>query len=143
LQGGYKASGLPKLSTSNVLVCSRGGGGGMVQVRMVVLKVLWNHGIAAETMLVHSPNLHDQFSYAQERNIPYLVIINKEVWEANQMVRVKCLGSKGVEEDVAVVEVGRWLSGAISGGGGGGDGGGGGGEEQGRESRRGRRREER
>lgn len=70
------ATGLWRLSNSEALVCSRGGGG-LLMERMQLLRTLWDAAIPAETLPLVAPSMQEQYGFASSRNIPWLVIISK------------------------------------------------------------------
>jgi translation initiation factor 2-alpha kinase 4 len=87
------AAGLRRLSASDVLVCSRGAGGkaapprgrltertsGRLMERVRLLRLLWDAGVAAETLPSAAPSLTDSFAHANAVGIPWLVIIADEM----------------------------------------------------------------
>ena len=76
------------LSLSEVLVCSRGGGG-MLRERMAVVQSLWAAGIAAETVPRASPSVQAQFAHAHARGVRALVSLAPEAYTHNQRVKVR------------------------------------------------------
>lgn len=58
----------------NILVCSRGGGGLLVE-RMELVAELWQENFKAEFVPVPDPSLTEQYEYANEHDIKCLVII--------------------------------------------------------------------
>ena len=118
------SAGLARLSASDVLVCSRGSGsGGAVDAtgrltertnmrlmeRVRILRMLWDAGVAAETLPSAAPSLTDQFDYATSHGIPWLVIVNADEVTSTETVRLKHLHSK-LEEDVPVADLARQMS---------------------------------
>ncbi|KFK40246.1 hypothetical protein AALP_AA3G349200 [Arabis alpina] len=83
-----------EVSTS-VLVCSRGGGGLLVQ-RMELAAELWEKSIKAEFVSTPDPSLTEQYEYANEHDIKCLVIITESGVTENQIefVKVRHLESK-------------------------------------------------
>jgi translation initiation factor 2-alpha kinase 4 len=63
-------------ATVEVLVCSRGGGGLLVE-RMQVVAELWAANIKAEYVCAPAPSLTEQYEYAHEHGIKWLVIITE------------------------------------------------------------------
>ncbi|XP_020881013.1 eIF-2-alpha kinase GCN2 isoform X1 [Arabidopsis lyrata subsp. lyrata] len=76
-----------EVSTS-VLVCSRGGGGLLVQ-RMELVAELWEKSIKAEFVPTPDPSLTEQYEYANEHEIKCLVIIAESGVAQNQIEFVK------------------------------------------------------
>jgi eukaryotic translation initiation factor 2-alpha kinase 4 len=76
------------LSLSEVLVCSRGGGG-MLRERMEVLRELWGAGVAAETMHRTCPSAQEQYQFAHARGIRALVFVLPDLFTHNQRVKVR------------------------------------------------------
>ncbi|KAL2249418.1 UNVERIFIED_CONTAM: eIF-2-alpha kinase GCN2, partial [Sesamum indicum] len=58
----------------NVLVCSRGGGGLLVE-RMELVAELWEENIKAEFVPLRDPSLTEQYEYASEHDIKCLIVI--------------------------------------------------------------------
>ncbi|ESR56275.1 hypothetical protein CICLE_v100232702mg, partial [Citrus x clementina] len=59
---------------TSVLVCSRGGGGLLVE-RMELVAELWEENIKAQFVPVPDPSLTEQYEYASEHDIKCLVIL--------------------------------------------------------------------
>ncbi|XP_023638005.1 eIF-2-alpha kinase GCN2 isoform X2 [Capsella rubella] len=76
-----------EVSTS-VLVCSRGGGGLLVQ-RMELVAELWEKSIKAEFVPTPDPSLTEQYEYANEHEIKCLVIITESGVAERQIEFVK------------------------------------------------------
>ncbi|KAF8110727.1 hypothetical protein N665_0079s0043 [Sinapis alba] len=73
---------------TSVLVCSRGGGGLLVQ-RMELVAELWEKSIKAEFVPTPDPSLTEQYEYANEHEIKCLVIITEPGVTQNQIEFVK------------------------------------------------------
>ncbi|KAF2589691.1 hypothetical protein F2Q70_00041134 [Brassica cretica] len=73
---------------TSVLVCSRGGGGLLVQ-RMELVAELWEKSIKAEFLPTPDPSLTEQYEYANEHEIKCLVIITEPGVAQNQIEFVK------------------------------------------------------
>ncbi len=70
-----------------MLVCSRGGDGGLAQ-RMALVAALWGSGVAAELMPRLAPSLAEQYAYAQMRGVRAVVILgDKEAAGGDVKVR--------------------------------------------------------
>jgi hypothetical protein len=81
------------LSTAEVLVASRGGGG-MLTERMEVVSLLWRSGnLPAETMQVMDASAKQQYLYAHARGVKALVILDPtlELKGAVKVCTVSCL----------------------------------------------------
>lgn len=77
-----------RLSTAEVLVASRGGGG-MLKERMAVVSLLWRAGnLPAETMQVLEPSAKQQYLYAHARGVKALVILESPSFELKEAVKV-------------------------------------------------------
>ncbi|KAH9310730.1 hypothetical protein KI387_025765, partial [Taxus chinensis] len=63
---------------TSVLVCSRGGGG-LLKERMEVVAELWDANIKAEFVCTPAPSLTEQYEYAHEHGIKWLVIITEDL----------------------------------------------------------------
>lgn len=63
---------------TSVLVCSRGGGG-LLKERMEVVAELWDANIKAEFVCAPAPSLTEQYEYANEHGIKWLVIISEDL----------------------------------------------------------------
>ncbi|KAH7572811.1 hypothetical protein JRO89_XS03G0018000 [Xanthoceras sorbifolium] len=61
-------------TSTSVLVCSRGGGGLLVE-RMELVAELWEENIKAQFVPIPDPSLTEQYEYASEHDIKCLVII--------------------------------------------------------------------
>ncbi|CAI9778226.1 unnamed protein product [Fraxinus pennsylvanica] len=80
----------------NVLVCSRGGGGLLVE-RMELVAELWEENIKAELVPLCDPSLTEQYEYASEHDIKCLVIIDTGVSQKGS-VKVRHLELKKEKE---------------------------------------------
>ncbi|KAJ4844021.1 eukaryotic translation initiation factor 2-alpha kinase [Turnera subulata] len=83
-------------TSSSVLVCSRGGGGLLVQ-RMELVAELWDENIKAEFVPVPDPSLTEQYEYASEHDIRCLVIMDAGVTQT-EIVKVRHLELKKGKE---------------------------------------------
>ncbi|KAG0591417.1 hypothetical protein KC19_1G174500 [Ceratodon purpureus] len=83
---------------TEVLVCSRGGGG-LLAERMEVVARLWAANIKAEYMCDSAPSLTEQYQYAHEHGIKWLVIITEAALSLQQTVKVRHLDLK-IENEV-------------------------------------------
>lgn len=70
-----------------VLVCSRGGGG-LLRERMQVAAELWAGNLHAQFLAAAAPSLTEQYEYAHEHGIKWLVIITEEKLSAADSVKV-------------------------------------------------------
>ncbi|XP_020589730.1 eIF-2-alpha kinase GCN2 isoform X2 [Phalaenopsis equestris] len=61
---------------TNVLVCSKGGGGLLLE-RMELVAELWQANMKAEFVLLPDPSLTEQYEYAAEHDIKCLIIITE------------------------------------------------------------------
>jgi serine/threonine protein kinase/histidyl-tRNA synthetase len=120
------SAGFNRLSASDVLVCSRGSGGGTrigsggagsrltertsgkLMERARLLRLLWDAGISAEMLPSAAPSLTDQFAYANTHGIPWLVIVNADEVTSTDVVKIKHLHSR-LEDDVPVAELTKFL----------------------------------
>ncbi|KAJ7980699.1 protein kinase family protein [Quillaja saponaria] len=75
-------------ASTSVLVCSRGGGGLLVE-RMGLVAELWEENIKAEFVPSPDPSLTEQYEYANEHDIKCLVIININDMDVSQTGSVK------------------------------------------------------
>eukprot|EP00899_Mesostigma_viride_P013262 jgi/Mesvir1/21937/Mv12105-RA.1 len=82
---------------TDVLICARGGGG-LLQERMRLVAQLWDAGIKAEMVYTAAPSLTEQYEYATERGIKWLVIISQALLSSSDFVKVKHLDAKGETE---------------------------------------------
>ncbi|VVB06249.1 unnamed protein product [Arabis nemorensis] len=102
-----------EVSTS-VLVCSRGGGGLLIQ-RMELVAELWEKCIKAEFVSTPDPSLTEQYEYANEHDIKCLVIITESGVTQDQIefVKVRHLETKR-EKVVQREELVRFLLDAMA-----------------------------
>eukprot|EP00850_Spirogloea_muscicola_P010860 SM000065S20209 [mRNA] locus=s65:314038:324123:+ [translate_table: standard] len=82
---------------TDALVCSRGGGG-LLKERMEVVADLWAGGIKAEYLSSLAPSLTDQYEYARQKHIKWLIIITEAILSSTDAVKVRHLDSKTEEE---------------------------------------------
>ncbi|XP_075085700.1 eIF-2-alpha kinase GCN2 isoform X2 [Nicotiana tabacum] len=82
---------------TNVLVCSRGGGGLLIE-RMELLAELWEENIRAEFVPLCDPSLTEQYEYANEHDIKCLVIITDTCVSQKDSVKVRHLELKKEKE---------------------------------------------
>eukprot|EP00850_Spirogloea_muscicola_P013114 SM000087S23396 [mRNA] locus=s87:428700:439817:+ [translate_table: standard] len=82
---------------TDALVCSRGGGG-LLKERMEVVAELWAGGIKAEYLSSLAPSLTDQYEYARQKHIKWLIIITEAILSSTDAVKVRHLDSKTEEE---------------------------------------------
>ncbi|KAI4302752.1 hypothetical protein MLD38_038463 [Melastoma candidum] len=80
-------------ATSMVLVCSKGGGG-LLTERMELASELWEENIRAEFVPLPDPSLTEQYEYANEHGIKYLVIIMDASSSQYDYVKVRHLELK-------------------------------------------------
>ncbi|PKI74220.1 hypothetical protein CRG98_005458 [Punica granatum] len=73
---------------TSVLVCSRGGGGLLVE-RMELAAELWEENIKAEIVPVPDPSLTEQYEYANEHDIKCLVILTDASVSQSDSVKVR------------------------------------------------------
>ncbi|GLT96768.1 hypothetical protein SLE2022_143680 [Rubroshorea leprosula] len=99
-------------ATTNILVCSRGGGGLLVE-RMELVAELWEENIKAEFVPVPDPSLTEQYEYASEHDIKCLVIITDMGVSQTGIVKVRYLDPKR-EKDVERENLVRFLLDAIA-----------------------------
>ncbi|KAM3303594.1 eIF-2-alpha kinase GCN2 isoform X1 [Capsicum chacoense] len=82
---------------TNVLVCSRGGGGLLIE-RMELLADLWEENIRAEFVPLRDPSLTEQYEYANEHDLKCLVIITDTGVSQKDSVKVRHLELKKEKE---------------------------------------------
>nr|XP_007131951.1 hypothetical protein PHAVU_011G054400g [Phaseolus vulgaris]ESW03945.1 hypothetical protein PHAVU_011G054400g [Phaseolus vulgaris] len=73
--------------STNILVCSRGGGGLLVE-RMELVAELWEENLKAEFVPTPDPSLTEQYEYANEHGIKCLVIIADTDFSLTDSVKV-------------------------------------------------------
>ncbi|KAF2322118.1 hypothetical protein GH714_006971 [Hevea brasiliensis] len=83
-------------ASTNILVCSRGGGGLLVE-RMELVAELWEANIKAEFVPMPDPSLTEQYEYASEHDIRCLVIITDTGLSQKGFVKVRHLELKKEE----------------------------------------------
>ncbi|KHN25293.1 Putative serine/threonine-protein kinase GCN2 [Glycine soja] len=71
----------------NILVCSRGGGGLLVE-RMELVAELWEENFKAEFVPTPDPSLTEQYEYANEHGIKCLVIITDTDFSLTGSVKI-------------------------------------------------------
>ncbi|XP_021906687.1 eIF-2-alpha kinase GCN2 [Carica papaya] len=84
-------------SGTSVLVCSRGGGGLLIE-RMELVDVLWKGNIKADFVPAPDPSLTEQYEYANEHDIKCLVIITEMGVSQTGFVKVRHLELKKEKE---------------------------------------------
>ncbi|XP_061950091.1 eIF-2-alpha kinase GCN2 isoform X2 [Populus nigra] len=95
-----------------VLVCSRGGGGLLVE-RMELVSELWEENIKAEFVPQPDPSLTEQYEYASEHDIRCLVIITDAGVSRTDVVKVRHIELKK-EKEVAREKLVRFLLDAMA-----------------------------
>ncbi|KAK4566735.1 hypothetical protein RGQ29_002837 [Quercus rubra] len=80
-------------ASTNILVCSRGGGGLLVE-RMELVAELWEENIKAEFVPTPDPSLTEQYEYANEHDIKCIVIITDTDVSQTGSVKVRHLELK-------------------------------------------------
>ena len=111
----------PQVSSADVLVCSKGSGAtnnvaskitdralSRIHERVKILRMLRESGIRADMMSAIAPSMTEQFAYASERHIPYLVIVDVDDLQMSSTVKIKQIHGK-FEEDVALDEASQML----------------------------------
>ncbi|TYJ14958.1 hypothetical protein E1A91_A10G152900v1 [Gossypium mustelinum] len=98
-------------ATTNILVCSRGGGGLLIE-RMELVAELWEENIKAELVPIPDPSLTEQYEYASEHEIKCLVIITDMGVSQTGFVKVRHLDLKK-EKEVQREDLVRFLLNAI------------------------------
>ncbi|TXG72830.1 hypothetical protein EZV62_001409 [Acer yangbiense] len=84
-------------TSTSVLVCSRGGGGLLVE-RMELVDKLWEENIKAQFVPIPDPSLTEQYEYASEHDIKCLVIITDTGVSQTGFVKVRHLEVKKEKE---------------------------------------------
>ncbi|GFY82654.1 protein kinase family protein [Actinidia rufa] len=82
--------------SSNILICSRGGG--LLEERMELVAELWEENIKAEFVPVYDPSLTEQYEYANEHDIKCLVIVTDTGVSQKGSVKVRHLELKKEKE---------------------------------------------
>lgn len=80
-----------------VLVCSKGGGG-LLRERMEIVSELWDESIKAEFLHSPSPSLTEQYDYANEHGIKWLVMITEADLAHGNSVKVRNMETRKVED---------------------------------------------
>ncbi|KAL0910004.1 hypothetical protein M5K25_020925 [Dendrobium thyrsiflorum] len=96
----------------NVLVCSKGGGGLLLE-RMELVAELWQASMKAEFVLLEDPSLTEQYEYAAEHDIKFLVIITEAGLTQTGLLKVRHLELKK-EKEIERGEVIKFLTDAAS-----------------------------
>ncbi|RDY12691.1 eIF-2-alpha kinase GCN2, partial [Mucuna pruriens] len=99
-------------ASTNILVCSRGGGGLLVE-RMELVAELWEENFKAEFVPTPDPSLTEQYEYANEQGIKCLVIITDTDFSLTDSVKVRHLEHKG-EKNVERKNLVKFLSDAMA-----------------------------
>ncbi|CAI0541132.1 unnamed protein product [Linum tenue] len=86
-------------ASMSVLVCSRGGGGLLVE-RMKLVAELWENNIKAEFVPTPDPSLTEQYEYANEHDIRCLVIMSQTGFVKVRHLELK--KEKEVKDDALV-----------------------------------------
>ncbi|XP_021721682.1 eIF-2-alpha kinase GCN2-like isoform X1 [Chenopodium quinoa] len=97
---------------AGVLVCSKGGGG-LLEERMEIVVELWEANIKAEYVPSSDPSLTEQYEYANEHDIKWLVVITDSGVSQKDTVKVRHLELKG-EKEVERENLVRFLLEAMS-----------------------------
>ncbi|KAL9296504.1 hypothetical protein ACSQ67_022400 [Phaseolus vulgaris] len=98
--------------STNILVCSRGGGGLLVE-RMELVAELWEENLKAEFVPTPDPSLTEQYEYANEHGIKCLVIIADTDFSLTDSVKVRHLEIKR-EKSVERKSLVKFLSDAMA-----------------------------
>ncbi|XP_021290176.1 eIF-2-alpha kinase GCN2 isoform X1 [Herrania umbratica] len=98
-------------ATTSILVCSRGGGGLLIE-RMELVAELWKENIKAELVPIPDPSLTEQYEYASEHEIKCLVIITDMGVSQTGFVKVRHLDLKK-EKEVQGKDLVRFLLNAM------------------------------
>ncbi|KAK7312406.1 hypothetical protein VNO77_36234 [Canavalia gladiata] len=98
-------------ASTNILVCSRGGGGFLVE-RMELVAELWEENFKAEFVPTPDPSLTEQYEYANEHDIKCLVIIDTD-FSRTASVKVRHLEHKK-EKNVERKNLVKFLSDAMA-----------------------------
>ncbi|VFQ81070.1 unnamed protein product [Cuscuta campestris] len=97
---------------TKVLVCSRGGGGLLVE-RMELVAELWEENIKAEFVPLCDPSLTEQYEYASEHDIKCLVLITDTGVSQKGSVKVRHLELRK-EKEVEKEKLVKFLSEAMA-----------------------------
>ncbi|KNA15063.1 hypothetical protein SOVF_101340 isoform C [Spinacia oleracea] len=82
---------------ASVLVCSKGGGG-LLEERMEIVVELWEANIKAEYVPSSDPSFTEQYEYANEHDIKWLVVITDSGVSQKDTVKVRHLELKKEKE---------------------------------------------
>ncbi|KAI3756674.1 hypothetical protein L1987_56496 [Smallanthus sonchifolius] len=99
-------------SSRSVLVCSRGGGG-LLEKRMELVAELWEDDIKAEFVPNLDPSLTEQYEYANEHDIKWLIIISDTGDSQKGSVKIRHLELKR-EKEVSRESLAKFLSEAMA-----------------------------
>ncbi|RAL54983.1 hypothetical protein DM860_013679 [Cuscuta australis] len=97
---------------TKILVCSRGGGGLLVE-RMELVAELWEENIKAEFVPLCDPSLTEQYEYASEHDIKCLVLITDTGVSQKGSVKVRHLELRK-EKEVEKEKLVKFLSEAMA-----------------------------
>lgn len=97
MQAEKELAGKIRVMTTDVYVCSIGGGVDMLKERMRICSELWGAGISAELNYANKPNMRRQLEHAIENQIPLMTIVG-ETEIANDVVQIKIVQSKEAME---------------------------------------------
>lgn len=95
-----------------VLVCSKGGGGLLLE-RMELVAELWQANMKAEFVLLSDPSLTEQYEYAAEHDIKFLIIITEAGLTQTGHVKIRHLELKR-EKEIKRGEIIKFLTDAAS-----------------------------
>ncbi|CAM6107497.1 unnamed protein product [Calypogeia fissa] len=95
-------------AAAEVLVCSKGGGGLLLE-RMEIVNDLWSANIKAEYLCSEAPSFTEQYEYAHDNGMKWLVIITEAALSLAGTVKVRHLDLK-VDEDVKREELVKYFN---------------------------------
>ncbi|KAG1662775.1 hypothetical protein FOA52_006801 [Chlamydomonas sp. UWO 241] len=111
--GGSGADGTSALpSQHDVLVVCRGPGG-LMELRMALVAGCWSVGVRATLVPREQPSLTEQYEYAADHGIRWLVIVEEGRVASSNTCKVKSLDKK-VEVSIAVPDVPRYMFSALA-----------------------------